>query len=84
MKSCLPAGLRSGSVEEASLVILVTSHQEFLRPDFVRWRRAGVEAGLDGRNAWQQDEVEQTGIHYFGTARRAGLKWECQAVAACR
>ena len=70
----LAAGLRSGSVEEASLVILVTAHEEFLRPDFIEWRRAGVEAVLDGRNAWQQDVVEQTGIHYFGIGRRAGLE----------
>ena len=48
----------------------MTAHEEFHDPDFTVWRRAGVEVVLDGRNAWQQDVVEQAGILYFGVGRR--------------
>ncbi len=63
------AGFERGSVEASSLVVLNTAHQEFARPDFAAWRRAGVEAILDGRNLWNQAEVEATGLLYFGIGR---------------
>jgi len=61
-----PAG-----IDGAKLVVLNTAHEEFARPDFSAWRRGGVEAILDGRNLWNQDEVEASGILYFGIGRPA-------------
>jgi hypothetical protein len=56
-------------LEGAQVVVLNTAHKEFATPDFVAWRRAGVEVVLDGRNLWQRYDVEATGILYFGIGR---------------
>jgi nucleotide sugar dehydrogenase len=63
------AGFQAGTVEGATLVVLNTAHEEFRRPDWGAWRKAGVEALLDGRNFWSQREVEAAGIVYFGIGR---------------
>lgn len=65
------AGFTPGTASSANLVVLNTAHKEFARPDFASWRRAGVEAILDGRNLWDRYEVEATGIIYFGIGRSA-------------
>jgi len=46
-------------------VILNTAHSVFKKPNFTQWRDRGVEAVLDGRNFWSQDDVEQAGLTYL-------------------
>lgn len=65
------AGFEPGTAESARVVVLNTAHPEFERPAFVRWREAGVQVVLDGRNAWHQQEVEDAGLWYFGVGRAA-------------
>ena len=65
------AGFEPAAVERAEVVVLNTAHSEFARPDFVAWRKAGVEVVLDGRNLWQQAEAEAAGLLYFGIGRSA-------------
>jgi UDP-N-acetyl-D-mannosaminuronate dehydrogenase len=60
-----------GNAETASVVILNTAHRHFARPDFPAWRRAGVEVVLDGRNFWNQADVEAAGLLYLGIGRPA-------------
>jgi nucleotide sugar dehydrogenase len=68
------AGFEPGRVADAGVVILNTAHPEFLAPDFEQWRRAGVEAVLDGRNAWSQSAAEAAGLVYFGIGRSSRLE----------
>jgi UDP-N-acetyl-D-mannosaminuronate dehydrogenase len=63
------AGFEPGTPAQADLVVLNTAHPQFLNPDFLSWREQGLEAVLDGRNAWQQREAEQAGLLYFGIGR---------------
>jgi nucleotide sugar dehydrogenase len=63
------AGFEPGKADTADLVVLATAHEEFANPDFVGWRRAGVEAVLDGRNHWNQNDAEAAGLLYFGIGR---------------
>jgi nucleotide sugar dehydrogenase len=65
------AGFEPSSRRGASVVILNTAHREFAEPDFAAWRADGVEAVLDGRNAWPQHVVEAAGILYLGIGRRS-------------
>jgi nucleotide sugar dehydrogenase len=66
----LGAGFRAGRPEAAKAVVLNTAHDAFASPDFAAWRRAGVEAVLDGRNLWDQRSVEAAGLIYLGIGRR--------------
>ena len=68
------AGFTPATAAEAALVVLNTAHKEFARPDFRAWRKAGVEALLDGRNFWSRDEAEATGLLYFGIGRSSTLE----------
>jgi nucleotide sugar dehydrogenase len=68
------AGFEPGRAKEAALVVLNTAHAEFSGPDFPGWRKTGVEVVLDGRNLWNQDEVEAAGIAYFGIGRSSRLE----------
>lgn len=63
------AGFRPARPEVAKVVVLNTAHDEFAAPDFEAWRRAGVEAVLDGRNMWDQRMVERAGLIYLGIGR---------------
>jgi UDP-N-acetyl-D-mannosaminuronate dehydrogenase len=63
------AGFDRGSAATSSVIVLNTAHREYAHPDFAAWRRAGVEAVLDGRNLWNQGEVERSDILYFGIGR---------------
>ena len=63
-----------GTVEVARVVVLSTAHKEFSEPNFVAWRKAGVEVILDGRNFWNQDEVETAGMLYFGIGRSSRVE----------
>jgi nucleotide sugar dehydrogenase len=65
------AGFAPGRAEEAMLIVLNTAHRCFAHPDFVAWRAAGVEAVLDGRNAWEPAQAEAAGLAYFGIGRAA-------------
>ena len=62
-------GFVPGLPEQAHLVVLNTSHPEFASPDFAAWCRAGVQAVLDGRNAWSQAGAEAAGLLYLGIGR---------------
>lgn len=63
------AGFQPGTIEDACVVVLSTAHKEFADPDFVAWRKTGVEVILDGRNFWNQPEAEAAGVLYFGIGR---------------
>ncbi len=63
------ANFTPGRAEQAMLVVLNTAHRCFGHPDFAAWRAAGVEAVLDGRNAWDQAQAEAAGLAYFGIGR---------------
>ncbi len=52
-------------------VVLNTAHPEFRTPDFAALRRKGLEAVLDGRNAWNPDEVRAAGLIHLGIGRPA-------------
>jgi len=65
------AGFARGNAEAASVVVLNTAHRHFARPDFSAWRRAAVEVVMDGRNLWNQADVEAAGLLYFGIGRPA-------------
>lgn len=58
-----------GTIETARVVVLCTAHKKFADPDFKAWRKVGVEVILDGRNFWNQDEVESAGMLYLGVGR---------------
>lgn len=62
-------GFKPAQPTAAKVVVLNTAHQEFTTPDFVAWRRAGVEVVLDGRNLWNQSQAEAAGLLYFGIGR---------------
>ena len=63
------AGFTPGRADRATLVVLNTAHRCFAHPDFAAWRAAGVEAVLDGRNAWEPAQAEAAGLAYFGIGR---------------
>ena len=62
----------AGAVGRPRAIVLNTAHEQFAHPDFLAWRRAGVEAVLDGRNLWVQDQIEAAGMVYLGIGRAAG------------
>jgi len=62
-------GFHPAALEDAKVVVLNTAHDEYERPDFAAWERAGVEVVLDGRNLWDQTSVEAAGLRYFGIGR---------------
>jgi nucleotide sugar dehydrogenase len=64
-------GFIPGKIEDSKVVILSTAHEEFFNPDFKAWSNAGVEAVLDGRNLWNQQNAEAAGLLYFGIGRSA-------------
>lgn len=76
------AGFEPGSVHGAGLVVLNTAHPEFADPDFPAWRKAGVEAVLDGRNLWQSSAAEAAGLLYFGIGRSSRRELEGDRRAA--
>lgn len=78
----LRAGFVPGTAEVASFVVLGTAHEEFGNPNFAAWRTAGVKAVLDGRNLWDQNEVEDAGILYFGIGRPARAEQHSQLLSA--
>ena len=63
------AGFEAAKALGAHLVVLNTAHPEFAHPDFRAWQKSGVEVVLDGRNLWNQADVEAAGILYFGIGR---------------
>ncbi len=65
------AGFEPALDDAAQAIVLNTAHPEFASPDFAAWRRQGVEAVLDGRNFWNQAEVESAGLLYLGIGRSA-------------
>lgn len=65
----IAAGFEPGVPEHAELVILNTAHGVYAGVDFEKWKHAGVQAVLDGRNLWNQASVESAELHYFGIGR---------------
>jgi nucleotide sugar dehydrogenase len=63
------AGFEPAAAFGAKVIVLNTAHREFAKPDLSTWRASGVEVVLDGRNLWNQEEVEASGIVYFGIGR---------------
>ncbi len=62
-KGFAPGAIKSGGIDA---VILQTAHPEFMSPDFLAWRAAGIRAVLDGRAAWSRDAAESAGLIYVG------------------
>lgn len=62
-------GFAVGVPERAKVVVLNTAHEEFAAPSFSAWRSTGVEVVLDGRNLWQQSDIESAGLLYLGIGR---------------
>lgn len=54
---------------EADAVILTTAHDEFQSLSFERLTDNGVKVFVDGRNVYDPDNVECTGIRYTGIGR---------------
>lgn len=54
-----------GDGASCDAVVLNTAHTQFLSPDFVAWRAAGVVAVLDGQKAWPSDVVTSAGLAYI-------------------
>jgi nucleotide sugar dehydrogenase len=68
-KELRKAGFEPDTIRTAQVAVLSTAHKEFADPDFVAWRKGGVEVVLDGRNFWHQHEAEAAGLLYFGIGR---------------
>ena len=62
-------GFQPARPEDAKAIVLNTAHDEYAQSDFAAWKRAGVEAVLDGRNLWDQSTVEKAGLRYVGIGR---------------
>ena len=80
-KELQSAGFEVGKASAARVVVLNTAHEEFRDPDFLAWRKAGVEVVLDGRNFWNQCNAEEAGILYFGIGRSSHLEMRAEAPA---
>lgn len=50
-------------------LILVTNHQEFLKIDPKTFRKYGIKAIVDGKNALDKEAIEKLGIVYKGIGR---------------
>jgi nucleotide sugar dehydrogenase len=48
------------------IVALNTAHQPYTTVDFQELRERGVRAVIDGRNAWNPQQVTDAGLEYFG------------------
>jgi nucleotide sugar dehydrogenase len=68
------AGFEAGGFENADAIVLNTAHEEFAAPDFAAWKRAGVQAVLDGRNFWNRQAAETAGLIYLGIGRVASSR----------
>lgn len=55
---------------DADCVVLVTAHKEFkeLAPSVLK--QCGVRVVVDGRNAWDKEEIKKLGMVYRGVGRR--------------
>lgn len=71
-------GFQPAGPEDAKLVVLNTAHDAYAQPDFAAWQRGGVEAVLDGRNFWDQINVEAAGMRYFGIGRSSRGEARCE------
>lgn len=52
-------------------IILVTAHRALLELDFAGLASKGLEAVVDGRNAWNAETARQAGLVYLGVGRAA-------------
>jgi UDPglucose 6-dehydrogenase len=60
----------NAALVDADALIVVTEWKQFRSPDFARLRGALADAVLfDGRNIYHPDEVEASGIAYYGIGR---------------
>lgn len=65
-------GFEVGYLDGAALpevVVLNTAHAEYRALAFADLARRGVRVVVDGRNAWQAEEVREAGVAYFGIGR---------------
>lgn len=46
----------------AEMLVLVTAHREYAAPDWPKLAQSGVEAVVDGRNAWNAEAARAAGI----------------------
>ena len=65
-KGFLPGDLYESG---ASVLVLVTMHQEYKSLDYQRLYESGVREILDGRNRMDRDAILQSGIMYKGIGR---------------
>jgi nucleotide sugar dehydrogenase len=70
-------GFEAGEADAAALpevLVLNTAHAEYLSVAFGDLARRGVKVVVDGRNAWQAEDVREAGIAYFGVGRPSETK----------
>lgn len=59
-----PGDLNDSPAPEA--IILVTAHGAFMHLDFADLAQRGLQAAVDGRNAWDSVQAKQSGVIYVG------------------
>jgi UDP-N-acetyl-D-glucosamine dehydrogenase len=57
------------ALEGAKGVIVVTPHKEFIKISPKEFKRRGVKVFIDGRNAFDEEELKRLGIIYLGIGR---------------
>lgn len=62
-------GLEPGEIDENEILVLNTAHDAYLDLDFRNLAANGVKCVVDGRNAWNVDEIVVAGIRYIGIGR---------------
>ncbi|HJP59261.1 MAG TPA: nucleotide sugar dehydrogenase, partial [Gemmatimonadaceae bacterium] len=62
-------GFRFAPVETGEVIVLNTAHDVFLNLDFDTLRNSGVEVVIDGRSAWNPENVRAAGLQYFGISK---------------
>jgi len=58
-----------GDAASPEVLVLNTAHQAYRTLDFAALAQQGVAAVIDGRNAWNPQEVAAAGITYLGVGR---------------
>jgi UDPglucose 6-dehydrogenase len=58
------------AVDGADALVLVTEWKEFRSPDFARLNMILRDKAIfDGRNLYNPESVQATGLHYYGIGR---------------
>jgi len=62
------------ALDGADALVVVTEWKQFRSPDFALLRKALADAVVfDGRNLYEPDEIEASGLAYYGIGRGRSL-----------